>query len=199
MTTTEDLRKFLDAHGVDGAPTEPGWYYCDRGYHPSTFIEVRANGVIIAGTGRVIRPSSVTRHVPLNLAPPASFVQEDCCDDPPPTEEERAEYAAWFAGIFGESLAGDVVVEPQDGGTLYLVRTPSGDVARELLGEVLASACVVTPDGRRIPLAAGRDLDAEVQAAREVAVRVVPGPQFDDMVRKMASDDLRGLAGKVET
>lgn len=26
MTTTADLREYLDAHGVDGAPTEPGWY-----------------------------------------------------------------------------------------------------------------------------------------------------------------------------
>ena len=26
MTTTADLRAYLDSHGIDGAPTEPGWY-----------------------------------------------------------------------------------------------------------------------------------------------------------------------------
>ena len=125
MTTTENLRDYLDAHGSGGPPTEPGWHVVECEDRDVVFVLVER-----APHGMAIR-------------------------------------------MGGEGGAG-------------MFRT---DCARH------APLILALPTGR--------DLDAEtvagVQAAREVVVRVVPGPQFDDMVRKMAGDDLRGLAGKGAT
>ena len=96
MTTTQNLREYLDAHCVDGAPTEPGWHgvefrdgeigivFCDgrgnwsgAGAAPSVEVDF-VNGKMAAVTQDRARRcgsfyiSDFARHAPLNLAPPAS-------------------------------------------------------------------------------------------------------------------------------
>ena len=69
MTTTE-LSAYLDAHGVPGAPTEPGHYIVAFHARAVRVVEVETHG------GRVwwgTNPSdaiSVIRHAPLILAAP---------------------------------------------------------------------------------------------------------------------------------
>lgn len=95
MTTTEDIRKYLDEHGIDGAPAAPGWYavefrdgeagvvFCDghgnwsgAGTAACTEVDV-VDGAMAQVTrerarrcGSFFRDSFV-RHTPLTLAPPA--------------------------------------------------------------------------------------------------------------------------------
>lgn len=95
MTTTEDIRKYLDEHGVDGAPAAPGWYavefisgeagvvFCDghgnwSGAGTAACIEV---DVVDGAMAQVTRERArrcgsffhnrFVRHAPLTLAPPA--------------------------------------------------------------------------------------------------------------------------------
>lgn len=75
MTTTADLRAYIDAHGVDGAPTEPGWYVV-RAVTTVIIVAARASwGMVYAAggehSGRYFFASDITRHAPLTLAPPA--------------------------------------------------------------------------------------------------------------------------------
>lgn len=95
MTTTEDIRKYLDEHGIDGAPAEMGWcavefrdgeagvVFCDghgnwSGAGTAACIEVDVvDGAMAQVTrerarrcGSFFRDSFV-RHAPLTLAPPA--------------------------------------------------------------------------------------------------------------------------------
>lgn len=75
MTTTQTLREYLDAHGIDGAPTEPGWYVV-RATSPVVIVAERASwGMIYAvgcgHSGRYLFASDITRHAPLTLATPA--------------------------------------------------------------------------------------------------------------------------------
>ena len=76
MTTTEQLREYLDAHGVDGAPTELGWYVveCDDLDLVIVLVErvlyglaIRCGGEGGAGLFR----SQCERHAPLAIAPTA--------------------------------------------------------------------------------------------------------------------------------
>ena len=95
MTTTEDIRKYLDEHGIDGAPAEMGWcavefrdgeagvVFCDghgnwSGAGTAACIEIDVvDGAMAQVTrerarrcGSFFRDSFV-RHAPLTLAPPA--------------------------------------------------------------------------------------------------------------------------------
>ncbi len=76
MTTTENLREYLDAHGIDGPPTEPGWYVVRAG--TACFVVVAGCspwGLFYAigceRSGRYLFGSDIVRHAPLTLAPPA--------------------------------------------------------------------------------------------------------------------------------
>lgn len=95
MTTTEDIRRYLDAHGIDGAQAEPGWcavefrggevgiVHCDGrgnwgGAGAAPCVEVGfINGETTAVTRDRLRrcgefySSDIIRHVPLTLAPPS--------------------------------------------------------------------------------------------------------------------------------
>lgn len=76
MTTTADLRAYLDARGVDGAPTEPGWYLVKT---PSECAIVLAHQLPTRlayaiggeGSGRYCLWFDIVRHAPLTLAQPA--------------------------------------------------------------------------------------------------------------------------------
>lgn len=76
MITTEDLRAYLDAHGVAEAPTEPGWYVVEFAGRP-VVVRVRREPYGLSfrtgaeHVGNFIFPSSIARHAPLALAPPA--------------------------------------------------------------------------------------------------------------------------------
>ena len=95
MTTTEDIRKYLDEHGIDGAPAEMGWcaveflsgeagvVFCDghgnwSGAGTAACIEIDVvDGAMAQVTrerarrcGSFFRDSFV-RHAPLTLASPA--------------------------------------------------------------------------------------------------------------------------------
>lgn len=76
MTTTKDLRKYLDAHGIDGAPAETGWYVAHFSRRPVVVCVCREPWGLSFRTGSehvgsFIFPSDITRHAPLVLAPPA--------------------------------------------------------------------------------------------------------------------------------
>lgn len=116
MTTTEDIRRYLDAHGIDGAQAEPGWcavefrggevgivHFDGRGNWggagAAPCVEVGfINGEMTAVTRDRLRrcgefySSDITRHVPLTLAPPAG---RDLDDGTPQAEIAKA--AAAFA------------------------------------------------------------------------------------------------------
>lgn len=65
--TTDDLRAYLDAHGVDGAPTVPGWYAVDAFDGTFTRIgvaEVDDDGDIWWG-GSTAPICCAVRHAPL--------------------------------------------------------------------------------------------------------------------------------------
>ena len=74
MTATEDLRDHLDAHGVGGPPTGPGWYLVEFSDRPTVVcvrrepygLSIRTGGEHV---GSFIFPSSIARHAPLILAP----------------------------------------------------------------------------------------------------------------------------------
>lgn len=79
MTTTEQLREYLDAHGTDGPPTEPGWYVASLVSHATTAFVLARGGrdrlMFILGVehGRhFLFPAEIRKHAPLTLAPPAS-------------------------------------------------------------------------------------------------------------------------------
>lgn len=75
MTTTADLRAYLDAHGVDGAPTEPGWYVVTTVVTVIIVATMAPHGMVYAvgceHSGRYLFAPDITRHAPLLLAPPA--------------------------------------------------------------------------------------------------------------------------------
>lgn len=76
MTTTQALREHLDAHGIDGAPTEPGWYVveCEDRDVVIVLVERVPHGMAIrmGGEGGAgLFRSQCERHAPLTLAPPA--------------------------------------------------------------------------------------------------------------------------------
>lgn len=140
MTTTEQLREYLDAHGIDGAPTEPGWYVVRTVATVVVVVAAVSAGRLVYAAGRLV-------------------------------------YA----------------------------------IGCEHSGRYLFSADIVRHAPFTIAPPAGRDLDAEVVAgvvqSRDGALRMKPG---DDsvpvlvrngvyMLAHEAPDDLRGLAGKVET
>ena len=77
MTTTEQLREYLDAHGIDGPPTEPGWYVVRTVGTVMVVVAREHDGRLFCAigtehSGRYLWQSEVTRHAPLTLAPPAS-------------------------------------------------------------------------------------------------------------------------------
>ena len=76
MTTTHALREYLDAHGIDGAPAEAGWYVveCDDRDVVVVLVERVPHGLAIrcggeGGSG--LFRSQCERHAPFILAPPA--------------------------------------------------------------------------------------------------------------------------------
>ena len=81
MTTTEQLREYLDAHGVDGAPTELGWFVveCFSADEPRLPIVVvhcvpgdfRLTMCVGGLESMVLLRSDCTRHAPITLALPA--------------------------------------------------------------------------------------------------------------------------------
>ena len=81
MTTTRDLREYLDARGVDGVPTEPGWYviFWDSptdDEHVSVVEVAEYCGRLTVWVGGsddqcMKYADCITRHAPLTLAPPA--------------------------------------------------------------------------------------------------------------------------------
>lgn len=76
MTTTEQLREYLDAHGVDGPPTEPGWYVVSTRAAVMVVVLREADDRLVYAvgsehSGRYLWQSDAVRHVPLTLAPPA--------------------------------------------------------------------------------------------------------------------------------
>lgn len=75
MTTTENLREYMDAHGIDGPPTEPGWYVARTVATCVVVATERASwGMLYAigceHSGRYLFASDIVRHAPLTLAPP---------------------------------------------------------------------------------------------------------------------------------
>ena len=72
MTTTQNLREYLDAHGVDGAPTEPGLYVVEAGSLPARIVEVEVTGGGVWWGRADMRNAGIVRHAPLALAPHAS-------------------------------------------------------------------------------------------------------------------------------
>lgn len=76
--TSDDLRAYLDAHGVDGAPTVPGWYCCagrngvgiflrsDRGVMAGSFVggDGGGGGDNLRSAGSYF-DSDIIRHAPL--------------------------------------------------------------------------------------------------------------------------------------
>lgn len=76
MTTTEDLCRYLDAHGIDGPPTEPGWYVAYFSLRPVVVRVCREPWGLSFRTGAehvgsFIFQCDITRHAPFTLAPPA--------------------------------------------------------------------------------------------------------------------------------
>ena len=76
MTTTWQLREYLDAHGVDGEPTEPGWYVAEFANRPVVVCVHRESWGMSFRTGAqhvgsFIDSSSMSRHAPLAIAPTA--------------------------------------------------------------------------------------------------------------------------------
>lgn len=81
MTTTEQLREYLDAHGIDGAPTEPGWYVVRTVATVVVVVTAAAAGRLVYAAGRLVYAighehsgrflfsSDIVRHAPLTLAP----------------------------------------------------------------------------------------------------------------------------------
>ena len=82
MTTTQNLREYLDAHGVDGAPTEPGWFMVcwtdPAGVEHISVVELAeyCDRLCAWSGGRFEEcmkyTDCIVRHAPLNLAPPAT-------------------------------------------------------------------------------------------------------------------------------
>lgn len=82
MTTTEQLREYLDAHGIDGPPTELGWFVVEyfSVHEPRLPIVVvhcvpgdfRLTMCVGGLDSKVLLRSDCIRHTPLTLAPPAS-------------------------------------------------------------------------------------------------------------------------------
>lgn len=75
MTTTADLRAYLDAHGIDGAPVEPGWYVADFSDRPVVVCVCREPWGLSFRTGSehvgsFLFSSSIVRHAPFTIAPP---------------------------------------------------------------------------------------------------------------------------------
>jgi len=74
MTTTESLREHLDAHGIDGAPTVPGWYVveCEDRDVVVVLVERVPHGMAIRmggeGGAGMFR-TDCARHAPLILEP----------------------------------------------------------------------------------------------------------------------------------
>jgi hypothetical protein len=76
VTTTQALREYLDAHGIDGAPTEPGWYVVRTFATVIVVATSDATGRLVYAVGcehygRYLWQSDIVRHAPLTLAPPA--------------------------------------------------------------------------------------------------------------------------------
>lgn len=83
MTTTEQLREYLDAHGIDGPPTEPGWYVARTVATVVVVVTAAATGRLVYAAGRLVYAigcehsgrylfsSDIVRHAPLTLASPA--------------------------------------------------------------------------------------------------------------------------------
>ena len=76
MTTTEQLREYLDAHGIDGPPTEPGWYVARTVATVVVVVTAAATGRLVYAigcehSGRYLFSSDIVRHAPLTLASPA--------------------------------------------------------------------------------------------------------------------------------
>lgn len=73
MTTTKDLRKYLDAHGIDGPPTEPGWYVVSSVHGFESIAEIDSRGrLLVTGLEMDLNdPADITCHAPLVLALPA--------------------------------------------------------------------------------------------------------------------------------
>ena len=73
MTTTE-LSAYLDAHGVPGAPTEPGWYVVTATVTSVVYVSRAPYGLVFSlgyeHCGRYLFASDITRHAPLILAAP---------------------------------------------------------------------------------------------------------------------------------
>ena len=72
MTTTEQLREYLDAHGIDGAPTEPGWYvvelHATPGHRGLVSVAYRTKYQTLSITTGSVRATECARHAPLTLA-----------------------------------------------------------------------------------------------------------------------------------
>lgn len=78
MTTTDQLREYLDAHGIDGAPTELGWHVAHFSRRPVVVCVCREPWGLSFRTGSehvgsFIFPGDITRHAPLTLALPAEM------------------------------------------------------------------------------------------------------------------------------
>lgn len=73
MTTTEDFSKYLDAYGIDGPPTEPGWYVVSSVHGFEAIAEIDSRGrLFVTGLEMDLNdPADITSHAPLVLAPPA--------------------------------------------------------------------------------------------------------------------------------
>ena len=76
VTTTEQLREYLDKHGVDGAPAEPGWYVAEFANRPVVVCVHREPWGMSFRTGAehvgsFIFSSSISRHAPLIISQPS--------------------------------------------------------------------------------------------------------------------------------
>ena len=95
MTTTTQLREYLESHGIDGAPIEPGWHaarflggevgivfsdgrgeIAGAGAAATSWLVVAGREMTIAAGERAARggffhASVIASHAPLTLAPPA--------------------------------------------------------------------------------------------------------------------------------
>lgn len=79
MTTTQALREYLDAHGIDGPPACEGWFVVELhqgtdGVLPVLMVLAVAGPsrltLYVGGTEHsVLLRTDIVRHAPLNLAP----------------------------------------------------------------------------------------------------------------------------------
>lgn len=178
MTTTEDLRRYLDAHGVDGPPTEQGWFVADFSNRPVVVFVRREPWGLSFRTGSehvgsFIFASDITRHAPLTLAPPA-----------------------------GRDLDADVVAGVQAGRDVFAI--PREDVrvewyrcGQDVSQDAVGALMIHIPTGVNTCFHEHRTRHMNKAGALEKLKQVEAVRAF--YRGELLRDDLRGLAGKVET